>query len=159
VVAADVGGVPLRDVGDGPGHHVGDQPEARPGREDVGAAGEVLLDDVVLRGPGELADDLVPVGRLLLGLLLGEFHVEREEPHGGGVDGHRGVGAGERDAVEQLPHVTDVADGHADLADLGTGKLVIGVVPGLGGKVEGDGEPGLPLLQVAAVEPVGRGRG
>ena len=48
VVGADVDRVPLRDVLDRVGDHVGDQPQRRRGREGVGAAREVLLDDVVL---------------------------------------------------------------------------------------------------------------
>ena len=54
VVAADVDRVPLRDLVDGVGDQVGDQPQRVLGREDVGPAGEVLLDDVVLGGAGEL---------------------------------------------------------------------------------------------------------
>ena len=48
VVGADVDRVPLRDVLDRVGDHVRDQPQARRGRERVGPAAEVLLDDVVL---------------------------------------------------------------------------------------------------------------
>ena len=43
---------------DGVGDHVGDQPQRVLGREHVGAAGEVLLDDVVLGGAGQRARDL-----------------------------------------------------------------------------------------------------
>src|ERR1700691_5808408 len=45
-------------------------------------------------------------------------------------------------------------DRYADLADLAPRELVVGVVSGLGGQVEGDGEPRLPLREVAAVELV-----
>ena len=48
VVGADVHGVPARDVLDRVGDHVRDQPHRRLGRERVGPAREVLLDDVVL---------------------------------------------------------------------------------------------------------------
>ena len=64
----------------------------------------------------------------------------------------------ERDAVEQRPHVAEVADRHADLADLAAGQLVVGVVAGLGRQVEGDRQAGLALGQVAPVERVGLGR-
>ncbi len=64
------------------------------------------------------------------------------------------------DAVEQLAHVSEVDDGYADLADLALGQDVIGVVPRLGGEVEGDRQAGLPLGQVGPVEHVaGLGRG
>ena len=93
------------------------------------------------------------------GLLRGD-DVEREQPRGRRVDRHRRVHAVERDAVEQRPHVALVADRHADLADLAARELVVGVVARLGRQVEGDGEPRLPLGEVAAVELVradGRG--
>ena len=150
VVAADVDRVPLRHRRHGVGDHVGDQPHRGPGREDVGPARQVLLDDVVLRRPRELGH-VVPV-------LLRDRLVERQQPHGRGVDRHRRVHLVERDAVEERPHVADVGHRHADLADLTDGELVVGVVAGLGGQVEGDRQPGLPLRQVAAVEGVGLGR-
>ena len=46
-------------------------------------------------------------------------------------------------------HVALVRDRHADLADLAAGQLVVGVVAGLGGQVEGDRQAGLALGQVA----------
>jgi len=55
----------------------------------------------------------------------------------------------ERDAVEQRAQVAEVRDGDADLADLTPGELGVGVVPGLRGQVEGDGQPGLALAEVA----------
>ena len=63
----------------------------------------------------------------------------------------------ERDAVEQRAHVAQVADGHAHLAHLAAGQLVVGVVAGLRRQVEGDGEAGLALGEVPAVERVGLG--
>ena len=121
-------------------------------REHVGPAGQVLLDDVVLRGAGQRGARRA--------LLVGHRDVQREQPHGRRVDRHRGVGLGQRDAVEQRAHVPDVADRHADPADLAPGQLVVGVVAGLGGQVEGHREPGLALGQVAPVQRVGRrGRG
>ena len=127
------------------------------GREDVGPAREVLLDDVVLRGAGEGAHRR---GRVLPRrdrLLLGRHLVEREQPHRGGVDGHRGVHLRQRDLVEQRPQVADVRDRHPDLADLTAGEGVVGVVAGLGGEVERDREPGLSLGEVAPVELVAGG--
>ena len=48
-----------------------------------------------------------------------------------------------------------MGDRDADLADLAPGQLVIGVITGLGGQVEGDRQAGLTLLQVAPVQLVG----
>src|SRR5205823_5628636 len=107
-----------------------DQPAARLGREDVGAAAEVLLDDVVLRGAGE--HPRVDAG------LLGVGDVETEQPGGGGVDRHRRVHVADGDAVHQFVHVAQVHDRHADLAYLAGRLWCVRVVPGLGGQVEGD---------------------
>ncbi len=88
-------------------------------------------------------------------VLLGDGDVEAEQPGGGRVDRHRGVHLVERDPVEQLVHVAAVGDRDADLADLAAGEDVVRVIAGLGGQVEGDGEAGLALGQVAPVELVG----
>ena len=146
VVAADVGRVPARHLVDAEGDHVGDQAQAGLGREGVGAAREVLLDDVVLGRAGE--------GGAIDATLLGDRDVEAEQPGRRRVDRHRGVHLVERDAVEQLVHVALVGDRDADLADLAAGEDVVGVVAGLGRQVEGDREAGLALRQVAAVELV-----
>ena len=140
-------GFQLRHLVDAEGDHVGDQPHRGLGREGVGAAREVLLDDVVLGRARQL--------RALDPVLLGDGDVEAEQPGGGGVDRHRGVHLVERDPVEQLVHVALVGDRDADLADLAAGEDVVGVVAGLGRQVEGDREAGLALGQVAAVELVG----
>jgi len=149
VVAADIRGVPLRQVIEAVLVHLRDEAEARLGREDVGAAGEVFLNDVVLGGALELAD--------VLAAFAGDADVEGEQPHGGGVDGHRGVHLCEGDALEELVHIVDGVDRDADLADLGQGEGVVGGVAGLGGQVEGDGEAGLPGGEVLPVEGVGGG--
>jgi hypothetical protein len=117
-----------------------------PGGKTYVPAGQVLLDDVVLGRPGELGG----VGALL----LGDRGVEGEQPHRRRVDGHRRVHVGQRDAVEQRPHVAEVRDGHADLADLPAGQLVVGVVAGLRRQVEGDRQAGLTLVEVAPVQRV-----
>ncbi len=126
------------------------------GREHVGAPREVLLDDVVLRRAGELPGDLL---RREVGvLLLGDHLVKREQPHRGGVDRHRGVHPGERDVLEQVPHLAEVRHRHADLADLTARERRVGVVAGLGRQVERDRQPGLALGEVAPVQLVGPGR-
>src|SRR5579885_3259706 len=52
-----------------------------------------------------------------------------------------------------------MADRHADFADLAFGQRMIAVVAGLRRQIEGDGEAGLPLGEVLAVERIGfRGR-
>ena len=147
VVAADVDRVPLRDVAHRVGDGVDGQAPAGQRREDERAPGQVLLDDVVLGGAGQ--DPRVDA------LVLGVGDVEAEQPRRGGVDGHRRVHRLDRDLVEQLGHVAEVGDRHADLADLAGGRRVVGVVADLGREVEGDGEAGLALGQVGPVELVG----
>ncbi len=147
VVAGDVDRVPPRHVRHGVRDGVRGQPERGAGREDVRAAGEVLLDDVVLRGAGQR--------RGVRALLGGGRAVERQQPHGGGVDGQGGVGAFQRDAAEQPPHVAEVGHRDADAADLAAGEDVVGVVAGLRRQVEGDGQAGLAPGEVAPVQVVG----
>ena len=55
-----------------------------------------------------------------------------------------------------IAHLGDVADRHADLADLARGERIVAVVPGLGGQIEGDREAGLALREVQAIELVAR---
>ena len=98
----------------------------------IGAAGDVLLEHVVLNGPGERA------GRHAL--LLRDELVEQEQQRGGRIDGHRGGDLVHRDAVKQRPHVLDGIDGHAYLADLPVRHGRVGVVAHLGGQVEGNRE-------------------
>ena len=151
VVGAHVDRVPLRDLVDRVGDHVADQPHRRRGREGVGPAREVLLDDVVL-GRARQHRRRDPV-------LLRHDDVERQQPRRRRVDRHRRVHAIERDAVHQRVHVALVRDRHADLADLAPRELVIGVVARLRRQVERDGEPRLALRQVAPVELIGPLRG
>src|SRR5262249_12597278 len=58
------------------------------------------------------------------------------------------------DLLEQRSHVAEVRDRYADLADLAFGERVIAVVAGLRGEIEGDGQSGLTLGEVLAVERV-----
>ena len=146
VVAADVDRIPLRRVLDRPRDRVDDQPAAVRRREDVRASGQVLLHDVVLGGAAERA----AVGALLVG--VGD--VEAEQPGRRGVDRHRRVHDAWVDAFEKGPHVAEVGDRHADLADLSGRQRVVGVVAALGRKVEGDREARLPLGEVLPVERV-----
>ncbi len=91
-------------------------------------------------------------------LFLGHGDIERQQPGRRGVDRHRGVHLLQRDLVEQRAHVAQMADRHADLADLAARQNVIAVIAGLRGQIEGHRQAGLTLGQVAAVERVG-GRG
>ena len=146
MVGAYVHRVPLRRLPGAEQDHVFGQPERGFGREDVGSAGQIFLDDVVLgralkRLPGRA-------------LLVGDRDIERHQPGRGGVDGHRRVHRGERNVLEQGPHIADVGDRDADLADLAARQDVIAVEAGLGRQVEGDRQSGLTLGEVLAIKLV-----
>ncbi len=151
VVAGDRDRVPPRQLGGAVREGVADQAQARRGREDVGAARDVLLEDVVLDRAAQLGG--------VDALLLGDELVEQQQDRGGGVDGHRGGDLAERDAVEQGPHVIERVDRDADLADLPGGLGGVGVVAHLRRQVEGDAQPGGAVGEEVPVAPVGLGGG
>ncbi len=113
------------------------------GRKDVGAAGDVFLEDVVLDGAAQLGD--------FHALPAGDGDVHGQQDGGGGVDGHAGGDFVQRDVAKQQRHVIQGGDGDADLADFAGGDGVVGIVADLGGEIEGDGEAGLPLVEQVAV--------
>ena len=143
VIGADIGRVPFRHLAAGVDDGVLDQPERRRRREHISPAREIFLQDVVLHCAGELiARDA---------LLVGKGDIEREQPGGRCIDGHRGVHLAERDALEQRPHIAEMRDRHADLADLAAGEDVVGIVTGLGWQIECDRKPRLTFGEVLPV--------
>ena len=137
----------LRQVLGAVGEGIGDEAHRGAGREDVGAAGDVFLEDVVLDRAAELGG----IGALF----LGDDLVHQEEERGGGVDRHRGGDRRLVDAVEEAAHVVEGADGDADAADLAEGAGIVGIDAELGGEVEGDAEAGDAALEEELVAPVG----
>ena len=151
VIAADADRVPARHLGLTKGERVGAEAQRRPGRVDVRAARDVLLEDVVLDRAAEVAG----AGALL----LGDGLIQREQGRRGGVDRHRGRDLGEGDAVEQDAHVLERVDRHADPADLAARHRVIGVAAHLGRQVERDRQALAALGEQVLVAPVGLGGG
>jgi hypothetical protein len=144
MIGADIHRVPLGNLAIGEGDDVGGELQRRLRREDISAARKIFLDDVVLRRALQrLAVDAVA---------FGAGDIERQQPGCRRVDGHRRVHLVERDAVEQRLHVAQMADRHADLADLATRQHVIAVVAGLRRQIEGDGQAGLTARQIGAIE-------
>ena len=135
VVAGDGDRVPERQVLGAVGEGVGHQAHRRAGREDVGAAGGVLLEDVVLDGAAEFGR----VGAALLGHDL----VEEEQQGCGRVDRHRGGDDGLVDAVHQAAHVVQRRDGDTGAPDLAEGAGIVRIEAELRGQVEGDAQAGL----------------
>ena len=109
VIAGDGDGVPLGEIVAAPGEDVGDDAHGGADGINVGAAGDVFLEDVVLYGAGNFCE----IGALL----FGDGDVEAEEDGGGGVDGHGGGDFFERDIIEESFHVFEGIDGYADFAD------------------------------------------
>ena len=146
VVAADRDRVPLRHLALAEREDVGDDAQRRFRRVDVGAARDVLLEDVVLNRARQ--------ARRARALAPGHGDVERQQDDGRRVDGHRRRDAIERDAVEQRRHVLDRVDRHADAADLAGGERVIGVVADLRRQIEGDAQAADALREQVAIAAV-----
>ncbi len=132
MVTGDGDRVPSRQVFVAVRERVADQPQRVRGRVDVGAAGDVLLEDVVLHRPAQPGE--------VHALLLGDELVQQQQHRGGRVDRHGGRDLGQRQAVEQQPHVVQGVDRDADLAHLAGGQRVVGVQAHLGRQVEGDAQ-------------------
>ncbi len=147
MVAGDADRVPARDLRLAVLEDVGDQAHGGSRREDIGAAGDIFLEDVVL-------DRAAQFGRVAA-LAFGDGNVHRQQHGRGGVDRHAGGDLLQRDAVEQGFHIPDRGDRDAHPADLAQGDGVIGVIADLGGQVEGHREAGLPLVEQVAVAAVG----
>jgi hypothetical protein len=147
VIAGDGDGVPAGEVLGGPGEGVGDQAHGVRDGEDVGAAGDVLLEDVVLEGAGERGG--VGAGA------FGRGDVEGEQDRRGRVNRHRGGDAVEWDIGEEALHVLERVDGDADAADLAEREGRVRVVADLGGEVEGHREAGGPVGEQEFVTAVG----
>jgi hypothetical protein len=133
VVTGDRDRVPARQPLGAVGEQIGGQPHRGPRREDVVAAGDVLLEDVVLHGAAQAL--------AAHALLLGDELVEKEQQRSRRVDRHRSRDLAEWDPVEEQRHVGDRVDRHAGPADLPHRALVIRVVAELGRQVERDGDP------------------
>ena len=111
VVAGDGDGVPARDLLAAVGEDVGDQPQRLRRRVDVGAAGDVLLEHVVLDRAGELRRRRRPAprrraGRAAAASRPGALIVIDVETSSSGMPSNSDA------------HVVDRVDRDADLADL-----------------------------------------
>jgi hypothetical protein len=151
VVAGDGDGVEARERLGAVAEGVRDDPQGGRRRVDVGPAGDVLLEHVVLDRAPELAR--------VDALLLPDELVHQQQQGGRRVDRHRRRDLIERDPVEQRLHVLDRVDRDADLADLAVGDLGRAVVAHLRGQVEGHRQARGALLEevlVAAVRLLGR---
>ena len=151
VVAADVHRVPLRDVRDGVLDGVGGEAQRRLGREDVRAARQELLEDVVLRRAAQLARDRRP-GASAAATYSASSHA-----------------AVALMVIEVFIFASGIWSKSASMSamwQIGTptlptspgGHRVVGVVAGLRRQIEGDAQAGLPFGEVGAEQLVGRVR-
>jgi len=139
VVAGDRDRMPLRHLPRAELDHVRHQPHRRLGREDVLLLRDVLLEDVRLDRPAQLAPRHP--------LLLTDAEVEREQHRRRRVDRHRRRDLVERDPGEQRLHVVERVDRDALAADLPERPRVIRVVAHQRRHVEGRRQPRLPVLE------------
>jgi hypothetical protein len=118
---------------------VGDQPHRRLRREDVGAAGDVLLEDIVLDRAAQLAASGTPC------LRHGDDHRQQD-------------GGGALIVIEMLTLSSGMPSSSVSMSaseEMATPTLptspqrqgMVGVVADLGGQVEGDREASLALFE------------
>ncbi len=118
-----------------------------PRRVDVGAAGHVLLEHVVLgRAAHRCRRDA---------LQLRGHDVHRDQHGCGGIDRHRGRDGVERDPVEELDDVVQRVDRNPHASDLAERARVVGIHAHLRRQVERDREAGLALREQEAEALVG----
>ena len=151
VIARDRDRIPVRDLRRTEAEHVGDESQTRLGRIDVRAAGDVLLENVVLDGAAQLLSSNTA--------LLGDDNVHRQQGRRGGVDGHRRRYAVEGDLVEQRVHVVDGIDRDTDAPYLPSRAPVVRIDSHLRRQVEGDRQTSLAGIEQHLEAPVGLGRG
>jgi hypothetical protein len=132
VIPADRDRVPPRQLALTESEDVGDDPHRRAGRVDVCTPRDVLLENVVLDRSLDRGERDFVTAR--------HRRVQREQDDRGRVDGHRGGHALERDPAEELGHVFERVDRHADPAHLAAGHRVVRVVPHLRRQVERDAQ-------------------
>ena len=130
VISADRYGVPSGQMPGAVEKEVGHQTHGGRGREDVGAAGDVLLEDVVLYCAAQFLRGYA--------LLAGDGNNHCQEDRSRRVDRHADADFIQGDATEKRAHVLQAADGDAYFAHFALGEVVVGVIADLGGEIEGD---------------------
>ena len=151
VIAADRNRVPLRHVVRAKLDHVDRQPHRGLGRKVNLVLSVKFLERVVL----DRAPQLLPIEALVLGIGQIKGHHDR----GRGVDRHRHRELADVDAIEQLPHVVDRVDRHAQPAHFAQRARVVAVQAHQRGQVEGRAQSGLSLADQEFESLVGLPRG
>ena len=152
MIAADADRVPAGQLLGAELEDVRHQAHGGARREDVRAAGDVLLEYVVLYCSADLSPGYSS--------FLGRGYVECQQDRRGGVDGHRRADGGKGQAVEEDFHVGERTDRHAHSSDLPLRLRRVGVVSHLRRQIERHRQPRLALLEEVAetaVRFLGRG--
>ena len=113
MIGADTDGIPLGDVPGAVREGIRNEAHGRARREDVCAAGDVLLQDIVLDGA---AQHFGPDS-----LFFRHGHVHGEQYGCRTVDGHGGGNLVQGDAFEESFHIGQGVNGDTDLADFPVG--------------------------------------
>ena len=92
VVARDADGIPTRYVLVAVAEEIGDQPHRRAGRKDVGSAGHVLFQNVILNRTLQNLRGHT--------LFFGHGNVHGQQHRGGRIDGHGGGDLSQGDPIE-----------------------------------------------------------
>ena len=143
MVAGDADRVPVRHFGLAEAENIRNQAHRRRRREDIGAAGDIFLQNIVLDRTAQLP--------CLHTLPLCHRDIHRQQHRRRGVDRHTGRHLAQRDFPEQRRHIIQRRDRHAHLAHLAHRNRVIGIVADLRRQVESHRKSRLPLLQQIAV--------
>jgi hypothetical protein len=146
VVAADADGVELGHVLRTVGDDVGNDPHGRLRRVDIGVAGQVFFEDVVLNRPGQLL--------LLDALLFCSHDITGHDRQDRAVHGHGNAHLVEWDLIEQDFHVLHRVDRHTGLADIADHPGMVRVVAAVGRQVEGHRKSFLSGRQISAIKRV-----
>ena len=147
VVAADADRVELGHVFGAVGDDVRNDAHGGRRRIDIGVAGQVFFEDIVLDGAGKLL--------LLDALFLGGHDVAGQDGQDGAVHGHGDAHLVQGNLVEKHFHIFDRIDGYAGFAHVAHDPGVVRIVAAVGGQVEGHGKPLLAGGQIAAVKGIG----
>ena len=147
MVAGNGDGVPFRNVLGAIFKDVGDQTHGRFRREDVGAAGSVFLQDIVLNGAAQC----------FLGnaLLLGYGDVHAQQYGSRSIDGHGGGNFVQLDLVEQDFHISQGVNRNAYLANFAFSHRIGGIITDLGRQVECAGQAAATVSQQVTITLVG----
>ena len=146
VISAYRNGVPHRQVFGTIRKRIRHQSHTRLRRIDIGAAGGIFLEDIVLDSTAEL-------GCICAALLCNNL-VHEQEHRGRCVDCHRGGDALLIDGIEQNAHVVQRAYRHPYATDFAERTRIIGIQTELGRQIEGDTQSGNTTLQQQLVATI-----